>query len=256
MSERFPLLSVIMPAYNAARFIGDAIHSIQEQNYPRLEVIVVDDGSTDATREVVANHQSGIRYIRQENQGPASARNTGLHLARGSLITFLDADDIWTPDALDLLTQPLHDNPEISVVLGRVQYARLHSDGKGKRRMETFGHPCISFSLDAGVFRRQVFEQVGALDANLHSSEDVDWFMRAREAGVFIDALDAVVLFYRRHGCNLTQDRGASHRDLAHALKQSLDRRRRSNTASSLPSLAADPSAARPSAEELKANRR
>ena len=244
MSNDVPLLSVIIPAYNAADFINDAIRCIQEQDYPKLEVIVVDDGSTDATREVMAGRHGGIRYVRQENQGAASARNHGLRLARGSLITFLDADDVWTPDALKLLTQHLHDNPRTGVVLGRVQYTRLLTDSTGKHRMEAFGDPCISFSLDAGVFRRQIFERVGAFDASLHSSEDVDWFMRTREAGVFIDVLDAVVLFYRRHGRNLTQDRDASHRDLAHALKQSLDRRRRSHAAGSLPSLAPQKSAA------------
>jgi glycosyltransferase involved in cell wall biosynthesis len=246
MNNDSPLLSVIVPAYNAADFISDAIRCIEEQDYPKLEVIVVDDGSTDATGEVVAGRHSGIRYVRQENQGAAGARNHGLRLAHGSLISFLDADDIWTPHALKLLTQHLHDNPRTGVVLGRVQYTRLLTDSTGKHRMEAFGDPCISFNLGAGVFRREIFERVGAFDASLRSSEDVDWFMRTREAGVLIDVLDAVALFYCRHGSNLTQDRDASHRDLAHALKLSLDRRRRSLAAGSLPSLASQKSAAGP----------
>jgi glycosyltransferase involved in cell wall biosynthesis len=246
MSNDFPRLSVIVPAYNAANFIRDAIRSIEEQDYPTLEIIVVDDGSTDATREVVAGHNGAIRYVRQENQGAAGARNHGLSLARGSLITFLDADDVWTPSALKLLTEHLHDSPQTDVVLGRVQYTRLLTDSTGEHRMEAFGDPCISFSFDAGVFRRQIFERIGTFDASLRSSEDVDWFMRAREARVMIDVLEDVVLFYRRHGRNLTQDRDTSHRDLAHALKQSLNRRRRSSAADSLPSLATQKSGARP----------
>jgi glycosyltransferase involved in cell wall biosynthesis len=246
MSTGVSLLSVIIPAYNAAGFLSDAISCVQKQGYPKLEVIVVDDGSTDATREVVAGYSGGVRYVRQENQGAASARNHGLQLAHGSLVAFLDADDVWTPDALKLLTQHLCDNPRTDVVLGRVQYTRWLTDGAGKQAIETFGDPCISFSLDAAVFRRQIFERVGAFDASLRSSEDVDWFMRAREVGVSIDVLEDVVLFYRRHGRNLTQDRDASHRDLAHALKQSLDRRRRSSAPGSLPSLVPQKSAAGP----------
>ncbi|MGD0965552.1 MAG: glycosyltransferase family A protein [Candidatus Acidiferrales bacterium] len=236
MNKDVPLLSVIVPAYNAADFITDAIGCIKEQDYPNIEIIVVDDGSTDRTREVVARN-GGIQYVHQENQGAAGARNHGLRLARGSFISFLDADDVWTPSALQLLTQHLHHNPRTSVALGRVQYTHLITDNTGKRRMEAFGDPCISLSLDAGVFRRQIFKRVGVFDASLPSSEDIDWFMRAREAGALIDVLDAAVLFYRRHGRNLTQDRDASHRDLAYALKQSLDRRRRSCAADSLPSL-------------------
>ena len=238
MSEDFPLLSVILPTYNAAGFINDAIRSIQEQDYPKLEIIVVDDGSTDATREAVASHPGTVRYVRQENQGPAGARNHGLRLARGSLVTFLDADDVWVPGTLNLLAQQLHDNPQAGIVLGRVQYARLFTDSTGNHRTEPFGEPCISFNLGAGMFRRQVFERVGFFAAGYHSSDDVDWFMRAREVSVVIDLLDAVVLVYRRHGRNLTQDREISHRDLVRALKKSLDRRRQLHRATSLPSLA------------------
>jgi len=233
-----PFVSVIVPAYNAANFIGEALACVEEQDYPRLEVIVVDDGSTDRTRAIVADRHNAVRYVHQENQGVASARNHGLRLARGSFVSFLDADDLWAPGALGLLGQHLQDNPRTGIVLGRVQYTRLRIDTAGNYLAETFGDPCFSFNLGAGLFRRDVFDRIGVFDPTLRSSEDVDWFMRAREAGVSIDVLDTVVLLYRRHGSNLTRDRHASHRDLAFALKQSLDRRRRSHTAGSLPSLA------------------
>jgi glycosyltransferase involved in cell wall biosynthesis len=231
-----PLLSVIVPAFNAAEFLGDALECIAAQSYPELEIIVVDDGSTDDTARVLANLQLEVRYFRQENRGPAGARNTGLSLARGELISFLDADDLWTGDALPALTAHLKMHPELDVVLGLIQYAR-YQRGLGCRPLDFVGDPCFSLSLDAGIFRCAVFDKVGNLDESLRSSEDVDWFMRAREKGVALGVLNRTVLYYRRHGGNLTHDRMRSHRELAYALKMSLDRRRRSGVAGSLSSV-------------------
>jgi glycosyltransferase involved in cell wall biosynthesis len=231
-----PLLSVIVPTFNAADFLGEAIECIGAQGYPKLEIIVVDDGSTDDTARVIADLQGEVRYFQQENLGPAGARNTGLRLARGELISFLDADDLWTGNALRVLTTHLEKHSDLDVVLGLVQYVR-YERGLAGRPMEFFGNPCFSLSLDACIFRRAVFDKVGNLDESLRSSEDVDWFMRAREKGIAMDVLNRAVLYYRRHSRNLTQDRVRSHHDLAYALKMSLDRRRRSGVADSLSNL-------------------
>ncbi len=238
--SRAELLSVIVPAYNAAEFLGEAIGCIQQQGYPELEILVVDDGSSDATGRVAAEFGSSVRYVRQENQGPAGARNHGLRLARGGLVTFLDADDLWSPRALEHLGDHLRDNPQTEVVLGRVQYVRRRADGASNNCWEPFGEPCVSLSVDAGIFRRSVFDKVGWFAPGLGSSDDIDWFMRAREARVVMKVLQEVVLFYRRHERNLTRDRNASHRDLALALKRSLDRRR-ANSLESLPPITEGP---------------
>jgi glycosyltransferase involved in cell wall biosynthesis len=237
MTPESPLISVIVPAYNAAEFLADALQCIQDQLYPKLEVIVVDDGSTDETPRIAAAFGDRVRYVRQENQGPASARNHGLRVAQGTLIAFLDADDLWLPHTLKLLASFLADQPPTGIVLGRMQYMRQVRGAGGQARFEPFARPCVTLSLDAGLFRRSVFDQVGFFDPTVRSSEDIDWFLRAREAGIPIGFLDQVVLLYRRHDRNLTRDRAASHRDFARALKRSLDRRRKSRRAESLPAL-------------------
>jgi len=237
-----PLLSVVVPVYNAADFIAEAIDCIFSQEYRNLEVIIVDDGSTDGTASALPPREARLRYLRQENRGAASARNYGLRAARGELITFLDADDLWSANAIDVLTRYLVGHQDIEIAMGRLQYARhVPSFPPGKFRLEPFAEPCISLSLDAGVFRRSVFDKVGYFDVSMRTSEDIDWFMRAREAGVAIHFLEDVVLFYRRHDHNLTQDRDVSHSDFARALKKSLDRRRLTKgEANPLPSVVGD----------------
>ena len=97
-----PLVSVIIPVYNSAKYIQKAIDSVLDQTYSNYEIIVVDDGSTDETRQKLQSYQNKIRYVFQENQGSATARNTGIKLAKGDLVAFLDSDDFWSmPEKLD-----------------------------------------------------------------------------------------------------------------------------------------------------------
>ena len=120
-----PLVSVIVPAYNAARFLPHAVESIRRQDYLPLEIVIVDDGSTDDTAEVARDLGSDIRYVYQPNAGPAAARNRGLEQARRELIAFLDADDEWPPDKLRIQVGRLLAEPELDVVTGRTHYIRL-----------------------------------------------------------------------------------------------------------------------------------
>src|SRR3712207_4601210 len=106
-----PLVSIVIPCYNQAHFLGEAIESVLAQTYPHFEVVVVDDGSTDNT-EAVAARYPGVRCIRQENQGLAAARNTGIRRSNGSYLVFLDADDRLLPNALEVGLKHLKEHPE------------------------------------------------------------------------------------------------------------------------------------------------
>lgn len=115
-AQRSPKVSVIIPAYNSERYIADSLQSALDQTFRDYEVIVVDDGSTDGTKARVLAAKGPIKYIHQPNQGPAAARNTGIGVARGELICFLDADDLWTPTKLQTQVEFMDENVDVGLV--------------------------------------------------------------------------------------------------------------------------------------------
>jgi glycosyltransferase involved in cell wall biosynthesis len=215
---------VVIPAFNAARFLGDAIVSARRQQPEPAEIIVVDDGSTDETGAVVAGYGPDVRYIRQANRGPAAARNAGAALAVGEAIAFLDADDWWPDDALQLLSGPLMDQPGLEAVIGSTQ---VMEEVAGGAPPISAGRAGLITVLGSALFRRPGLERVGPFDETLsYGEEDVDWFLRAREVGLRIATIAPVTLYYRRHGHNLTQDRRTGSLRLLTSLRRSLARRR------------------------------
>ncbi|HMR66092.1 MAG TPA: glycosyltransferase family A protein [Anaerolineae bacterium] len=224
------LISVIIPVYNAARFLADAVASIRAQQYAPLEIIIVDDGSTDGTAATARSLGEDIRYLYQPNAGPAAARNRGLELARGEIIAFQDADDIWSDHKLATQLALLDRYPAAGVVLG---FTRLVETIEGEQKI---GRPGLVTVLQAALFRRTVFDQVGWLDEQLRLGEDIDWYLRALEQGAEIISHQEAVLFYRRHAANLTHNLQEAKVHFLRALGRSLSRRRQATgQASALP---------------------
>ena len=229
------LVSVIIPVFNGERFLREAVQSVLDQGDSSAEIIVVDDGSTDGTATVARSFAETVRYLHQTNQGPAAARNRGIEHAQGSLIAFLDADDLWPATKLELQLSYLIRDSKIDIVLGRIQQVQL-SETEGETRAEEFAEPAFSVNLGSAIIRKSVFERVGLFDETMRYSEDVDWFMRAREGGAAIVTIDAVTLFYRQHEQNMTRGKSTSELNVLKALKRSLDRRREdSGVAAALP---------------------
>ena len=228
-----PAVTAIVPAYNAELFLGEALESIRRQSLPAAEVIVVDDGSTDQTASIARRWESPeVRYVHQANAGPAAARNRGLSLARGDLVTFLDADDAWPVDKLAWQAECFATDPRLDVVLGLTR-PLLPGGASGPEV------PFAFLNVGSGLYRRAIFDRIGPFDARLRYSEDVDWFLRAREAGAAI-LLDArVALLHRRHDGSMTRGRSAADLGLMTVLKRSLDRRRAEHrgTADALPAV-------------------
>jgi glycosyltransferase involved in cell wall biosynthesis len=223
-----PLISVIIPVFNGERFLREAVASVLAQKYSPLEIIIVDDGSTDGTREVVRSLPEAVRYLHQANGGPAAARNRGIEHARGSVIAFEDADDLWPSAKLELQLPHLIEDPAAEIVMGRIQQVRLSKTADGQTGAEMLAEPTFSANLGSAIFRKSVFERVGLFDETMRYSEDVDWFMRARECAAAIVTIDAVTLFYRQHDENMTRGRNTSDLNVLKTLKKSLDRRRES----------------------------
>lgn len=222
------LVSVIVPVYNGEDFLANALESINQQNYEPLEIIIVDDGSTDDSAQI-AKSFAGVHYTYQNNCGPAAARNTGLKLARGEIIAFLDQDDYWPANKLALQVPKLAEQPSTDVVLGRTQAVRLvQSSAAGPAKFVSFLGPRIHMLLSCAVFRKLVFDRLGFFDESLeYYNDDMDWFMRAREAGISMVMLNEVTLFWRMHEKNTSRDQLVRDRALTEVLKRSLDRRRK-----------------------------
>jgi hypothetical protein len=220
-----PLVSVIIPVYNGAGFIGEAVANVLAQGYPALEIIVVDDGSTDAIEAAVAKLPVDVRFFRQTNAGAASARNKGIRDASGEFIAFLDVDDLWPEGNLKLLGDCLAQREDLDVAHGHAQVL-VYNDSAGV--YEYVGNPAESFPyyIGAGLYRRRAFERIGLFDTDLRYAEDTDWFNRAGEYGLNVERLPAVTLHVRRHGANMTAGKSMVELNALRVFKKALDRKR------------------------------
>lgn len=226
MSER---ISVIIPVYNGERFLAEALQSVLGQTLPPDEIIVVDDGSTDGTAQIVAGLATTtampMRYVYQENQGPAAARNHGVQLAQGAYIGFLDADDLWLSNKTRQQMTVLTAHPAVGVAWGdAIAFGGESVEEAGAVGKVTPAHPM--FLLQSMLFRRTVLEQVGAFDAQLRIGEDVDWLLRAIDQGVMFVLHRELAVYYRRHEANLTADRDAARRSFYTMFQRAIRRRR------------------------------
>ena len=223
--KRPSLVSVVIPAYNAKRFLPEAIESVLAQDHEPVEVIVVDDGSTDGTAEVAGAYP--VHVIRQANGGQAAARNAGVAASRGDLVAFLDADDLWFPGKLSRQIAHLSAHPELGYVVVRMQ--RFLMPGTpwppGTPR-DFFAGPQPGTLPSAALVRRSVLDAVGPFDPRFRHACDTDWQARAMEAGVRWELLEEVLVRYRLHGANCSYDNLGMKREMFALLRSSLERRR------------------------------
>jgi glycosyltransferase involved in cell wall biosynthesis len=222
-AHRPPVLSVIIPVYNGADFLAGAVASVLAQGWESPELIIVDDGSTDTIEAAVAGLPIEARLLRQDNAGPAAARNRGIRNATGELIAFLDVDDLWPAGRLAAMWDAFERDPGLEVVQGHAQVFR-----EAGMEMEYLGNPgeAFRFSIAAGLYRRAVFSRVGLFDPELRFSEDEDWFHRARECGACIAWEDMVTLLARRHERNMTRGRSIVEVDKLRVFRKMLERKR------------------------------
>ncbi len=226
-----PLVSCIIPVYNGARFLAEAIGSIQAQTHQRIEIIVVDDGSTDGTAEVATGFGEGVRYLWQENSGPVVARNRGIEASQGEYLAFLDSDDLWVPTRLEKQLTTLFDNPGTDVSVCLIQ--NFFMPGCEPRTDLERNHPKngpVPGYLSGGMLLGQVvFDRVGPFDPSLEHGDGAEWFLRARQCGVRDILVDEVLVRRRIHDRNMSRTEAAASRDeFLRLIKRSLDQRRQS----------------------------
>lgn len=222
-------VTCVLPVYNGARFLAEALDSVLEQEgVPELDVVVVDDGSTDNTPEILKGYGDRVRVVRQENAGVAAARNRGLAEVSGEFVAFQDADDLWMPGKLRVQLDCFAKNPDIDLCVGLVQNFWMDEVAHERALFEgtDFAAPMAAFGPPLLVARASAFERVGLFDTDLEVGEDNDWFLRAREAGLVEHVVPELLLRRRRHLDSLTRSDPASREALLRNMKASLDRRR------------------------------
>lgn len=187
-----PLVSVIIPTFNRAHLLGDAISSVLQQTYQKIEIIVIDDGSTDNTAELIGQYQdSRIRYIRQDNAGVATARNRGISASQGEYIAFLDSDDMYKPDCIEKKIALANRYPESVVIGGGCTYFGA-TDGNNlpstpARKTVTYADLCIFTAFPGATcnifVKRSAALAAGPFNTNLSDSEDRDFLRRLSKLG-------------------------------------------------------------------------
>jgi glycosyltransferase involved in cell wall biosynthesis len=220
------LVSVVVPVYNSERYLGETLQSIYNQDYQPIEVIVIDDGSTDSSDKIAKSFKN-VQYIYQTNQGPSAARNTGINISQGEFIAFLDSDDMWMPDKLRLQISYLLSHPGVAFV---VAHRRMHIEQGIKKPLwykeDIFQEDSVCFGASAMVAWSSTFKEVGLYNPSYRFGENAEWLTRAKDAGVRYEILPETLLISRVHDKNLTHQLDEMRPNILRALKASIDRKR------------------------------
>jgi glycosyltransferase involved in cell wall biosynthesis len=206
------LVSIVIPTYNRCRYLVEAVECVLAQTYEPIEVIVVDDGSTDGTAAAMERFVGRAQYLTQENQGPSAARNLGIGHSTGEYIAFLDSDDLWAPTKVEKQVAILERSPQVGVVFcealrldcqtGETRARPVGAEMRGDLRRKLLRRNCITGSASAAMVRRACFEKVGVFDEALRSAEDWDmWIRLSREC--HFDFVPERLVTLRNHGGNL-----------------------------------------------------
>lgn len=220
-------VSVIIPIFNGEKYLAAAIESALAQTHRPLEIIVVDDGSIDASRKIADRFPAPVRSIFQPHQGPGVARNHGIQLAGGSFCAFLDADDLWIEDKLARQMHIFQINRSIDMVFGQIEQfhsPELSQDVKAK--IKGHGEVLAGLAPGAVLIKRESFFRAGPFKTHWRVGEFIDWYLKAIEQGLKSHMIPEIVTKRRLHGGNMTMRDRTAMLDYVRIVKASLDRRR------------------------------
>jgi len=214
-----PLVSVIIPTYNRAELVAQAVESVLNQTYRKIEIIVVDDGSTDNTREVLRKYQGEVKYIYQQRSERSKARNEGFRHSKGDCIAFLDSDDVWLPTKIEKQVEVLNEQPDVGLVYTGVQFidtnggpcaGKLCWDEPVRKVLyeDLMTHNVITGSLSAIMVRRECLDRVGLFDETMNICEDLDLYRRIARYYKF-HKIDVRLVKIRIHGENTQRNPSA-----------------------------------------------
>ena len=222
-----PRISVIIPLYNGERYIAQALDSVLGQSLMPFEIIVVDDGSTDGSCEILDTYGDRIVRVFQENSGTAAARNAGVKTSSGDMLAFLDQDDCWTEDKLKKQVSVLSNDPNAQIAWGLVQqFISPELSEKFRRRYRCQENPVSGYLPSALLIRRKAFEQVGPFHTRWKIGEWADWYARYTQSGILSKNVSVIVTYRRIHqgnkGITMIDDR----KEYISLIRENLKRKR------------------------------
>jgi glycosyltransferase involved in cell wall biosynthesis len=221
------LVSVVIPAHNSERYILPALDSILAQKHRPLEILIVDDGSTDCTRQIVRGYAPEVRLIEQEQRGHPAARNAGIRAASGEFLGFLDHDDLWSPNKLSRQIDRFERNPALDLVFGHIQnFFTPEMPPQERKRVAVPLQPLPGLLQGSMLARRRSFDRVGPFSEKRAIGDFIDWYGRAMVARMNIEMLPETLVYRRIHADNFQRAHQHQRREYLRAVKDLLDRRR------------------------------
>jgi len=225
-----PKISVIIPTYNRAKYIARAIDSVLCQTFRDKEIIVVDDGSTDETPSILASYKDKIRVLNQINSGVSAARNRGIVKSKGQYLAFLDSDDVWTPDKLEVQAAVLDTNPDVGIVYGKLAIVDDQGNRKGTKPEEATGSNFVELLSIGGdlptssvMVRRECFERAGYFDETMDMMEDFEMWVRIARQYDLYEITDRILATYLEHDGQVTQSKVKVYRGRVKLFEKFLD---------------------------------
>ncbi len=221
-------ISIIIPVFNTEKYLAEAIESVLSQTLKPTEIIVVDDGSTDKSVEVARQFEPLVRIISQANKGVGAARNVGIQETSGDFLAFLDADDFWTENKLEIQLSYLENNPKTDMVFGYVeQFISSELPDEHKSNLKSELDKMQGFVAGAMLIKKTTFLKAGFFNEKLELGEFIDWFSRAKDLGLTFQVLNEIVLKRRIHTSNMGIYKKQHLKDYTTLLRTALARKRK-----------------------------
>lgn len=222
------LVSVVIPVHNCQDYIAEAIRSVLAQTYSHSEILIVDDGSTDRSAEIIKSFASDVQYIYQEQSGAATARNHGVDSAKGEWIAFLDADDMWESNKLESQLIAFSERRSLDIVFGHVQQFYSPELPEAIRRTISIpAHPTPGYHVGTLLMKTSAYRRVGPFLPHLKMGEFAEWYSRATAAGLSSEMLPGILMKRRIHANNMGRREQHNRIDYVRALRAGLDEKRR-----------------------------
>jgi len=204
MNEQ-PRISVVTPSFNQGHFLEETIRSVLDQGYPNLEYIVIDGGSTDRSVDIIRKHEKSIAYwVSEKDQGPADAIGKGFRKASGSILAWLNSDDVYQPGSLDKIAKAFQEDQQSDVIYGNLYWVDSNGEKVAEKRQTPFSklgylYGGADLQQPATFWRRSLFERSGGLDPSFRAAFDTDLFYRFIEKGARFKYIDAFLASFRIH---------------------------------------------------------